>query len=102
MRANAHTKRELGPDERRERRKLRREKQRANNIGRAQKMHVARLTAKLPDREKVDLPSLRLDYFQAEEDQMSAKVSQLSASSCFSVRRRSLASIVRLPCRYLP
>ena len=57
MDANAHTKRELRPDERRARRKLRREKQRANNIGRAQKMHVARLTAKLPDREKVEIVS---------------------------------------------
>ena len=58
MRANAQTKRELGPDERRERRKLRREKQRADNIGRAHKMHVARLTGKLPAREKVELPGL--------------------------------------------
>ena len=56
MGANGHTNRELGPDERRERRKLRREKQRAENIGRAQKMHVARLTAKLPERQKVELP----------------------------------------------
>jgi uncharacterized protein YecE (DUF72 family) len=34
-----------GPDERRERRKLRREKQRAENVGRAEKMHAARLAA---------------------------------------------------------
>lgn len=58
MDANGHTKRELGPDERRERRKLRREKQRADNIGRAQKMHAGRLAAKLPEREKVVLPKL--------------------------------------------
>ncbi len=34
---------ELTPEERRERRRLRREKQRENNIGRAAKMHIARL-----------------------------------------------------------
>jgi uncharacterized protein YecE (DUF72 family) len=36
-------KKELGPDDRRERRKLRREKQRAENVPRAAKMHAARL-----------------------------------------------------------
>jgi Protein of unknown function DUF72 len=35
--------RELTPEELRERRRLRREKQRGDNIGRAQKMHAARL-----------------------------------------------------------
>ena len=35
----------LTPDERRERRRLRREKQRAENVGRAAKMHAARLAA---------------------------------------------------------
>ena len=35
--------RKLGPDERRQRRKLRREKQRIENVGRAVKMHTARL-----------------------------------------------------------
>lgn len=34
---------ELTPEERRERRQLRREKQREDNIGRAAKMHLARL-----------------------------------------------------------
>ncbi|HEV2503729.1 MAG TPA: DUF72 domain-containing protein [Mesorhizobium sp.] len=38
-------KRQLGADERRERRRLRREKQRSENVGRAKKMHLARLTA---------------------------------------------------------
>lgn len=37
--------RDVGPDERRERRKRRREKQRAENLGRAKKMHAARLAA---------------------------------------------------------
>ncbi|MBZ9856460.1 DUF72 domain-containing protein [Mesorhizobium sp. CA13] len=41
-------KREIGLEERRERRRLRREKQRADNIGRAEKMHLARLAAKEP------------------------------------------------------
>jgi hypothetical protein len=35
----------LGPDERRERRKLRREKQRIENVARADKMHKARLAS---------------------------------------------------------
>lgn len=35
----------LGPEERRERRRLRREKQRADNYARAEKMHIARLAA---------------------------------------------------------
>ena len=34
---------DVGPDERRERRRLRREKQRIENVGRAEKMHLARL-----------------------------------------------------------
>jgi hypothetical protein len=34
---------EMTPEERRERRQLRREKQREDNIGRAKKMHAARL-----------------------------------------------------------
>ena len=45
MNENARTKSKIGPDERRERRRLRREKQRAANIGRAEKMHLARLAA---------------------------------------------------------
>lgn len=39
-------KKDISLEERRERRKLRREKQRAENIGRAEKMHLARLAAK--------------------------------------------------------
>jgi uncharacterized protein YecE (DUF72 family) len=38
-------KREIKPDDRRERRTRRREKQRVENVGRAQKMHLARLEA---------------------------------------------------------
>ena len=38
---------ELTPEERRERRLLRREKQRKDNIGRAAKMHAARLQMKI-------------------------------------------------------
>ncbi|MGX5829960.1 DUF72 domain-containing protein [Mesorhizobium sp. 43Arga] len=38
----------IGLEERRERRRLRREKQRAENLGRAEKMHLARLAAKKP------------------------------------------------------
>lgn len=38
----------IGPDERRERRRLRREKQRAENVARADKMHAARMAAKPP------------------------------------------------------
>jgi uncharacterized protein YecE (DUF72 family) len=44
-------KRELSPEQRRERRRLRREKQRADNVGRAAKMHEARLASKSHDRE---------------------------------------------------
>ncbi len=36
-------------DARRERRRLRREKQRADNIGRAKKMHLARVAATVPE-----------------------------------------------------
>jgi hypothetical protein len=36
---------ELTPDERRERRRLRREKQRVDNVKRAAKMHAARMKA---------------------------------------------------------
>ena len=43
MGAEAIKRKELGTDERRERRRLRREKQRIENIGRAEKMHDARL-----------------------------------------------------------
>lgn len=39
----------LGPEERRERRRLRREKQRLGNIARAEKMHVARLAGKIAE-----------------------------------------------------
>ena len=49
------TKTKIGPDERRERRRLRREKQRAANIGRAEKMHLARLAATLPQRQNTAL-----------------------------------------------
>jgi uncharacterized protein YecE (DUF72 family) len=40
----------LGPEERRERRRLRREKQRQANLGRAEKMHAARLAAEAAER----------------------------------------------------
>lgn len=42
-------------EERRKRRQLRREKQRAENVGRAEKMHLARLAAKTPDRPAAEL-----------------------------------------------
>src|SRR3954470_8593986 len=47
----AAKRKELTPEQRRERRQLRREKQREDNIGRAAKMHAARLRikAKIPD-----------------------------------------------------
>ena len=41
---------ELGPDERRERRRLRREKQRIENIERADQMHIARLAGTSAER----------------------------------------------------
>ncbi|MFI0848933.1 DUF72 domain-containing protein [Mesorhizobium sp. IMUNJ 23232] len=50
-------KREIGLEERRERRRLRREKQRADNIGRAEKMHLARLAVKEPGRSVPELPN---------------------------------------------
>ena len=50
-----HSKKDVGPEERRERRKLRREKQREENIGRAEKMHLARLAAKEPGKSAVAL-----------------------------------------------
>lgn len=49
MNETAVIKRKIGPEERRERRRLRREKQRAANIGRAEKMHLARLAATSPE-----------------------------------------------------
>jgi uncharacterized protein YecE (DUF72 family) len=48
-------KREINADQRREWRKLRREKQRAENVGRAKKMHLARLEA-MTESEPVLLP----------------------------------------------
>ena len=45
MGTQAIQRKELGPDERRERRRLRREKQRIENVGRAVKMHTARLAS---------------------------------------------------------
>ena len=60
MDETAVIKRKIGPDERRERRRLRREKQRADNIGRAEKMHLARLAATLPERQQRALAKLRL------------------------------------------
>jgi len=55
MNETAVIKHKIGPDERRERRRLRREKQRAANIGRAQEMHLARLAATLPERQNTTL-----------------------------------------------
>lgn len=49
MAGNTIEKKELGPDERRVRRRLRREKQRAENVGRADKMHAARLAATITE-----------------------------------------------------
>ena len=48
---------ELTPEERRERRQLRREKQRKDNIGRAAKMHAARLKMEVESRKS--LPELK-------------------------------------------
>lgn len=49
MNETAVIKHKIGPEERRERRRLRREKQRAANIGRAEKMHLARLAGTPPE-----------------------------------------------------
>ncbi|RVC61499.1 DUF72 domain-containing protein [Mesorhizobium sp.] len=46
---------DIGLDERRKRRRLRREKQRAENVGRAEKMHLARLAGKGPGRHSTEL-----------------------------------------------
>lgn len=54
-------KQKLGPEERRERRRLRREKQRADNIGRAEKMHAVRLAGKLIEHENV--PGLKASVY---------------------------------------
>ncbi|MEQ1956278.1 DUF72 domain-containing protein [Mesorhizobium sp. CN2-181] len=48
-------KKDVGLEERRERRKLRREKEREENIGRAEKMHLARLAAQEPSESAVVL-----------------------------------------------
>ncbi|WP_210212764.1 DUF72 domain-containing protein, partial [Mesorhizobium sp. M7A.F.Ca.ET.027.03.2.1] len=48
-------KKDIGLEERRERRKLRRQKQRAENIGRAEKMHLARVAAKEPGSSAMEL-----------------------------------------------
>ncbi len=50
MTTKAVEREKLGSDERRERRRLRREKQRAENFGRAEKMHVARLAGTTVER----------------------------------------------------
>jgi len=50
MGTEAIKQKELGPDERRERRRLRREKQRIENVGRAEKMHIARLAGAYAER----------------------------------------------------
>ena len=50
MDVDAIKRKELRPDERRERRRLRREKQRIENIGRAEKMHIARLAGASAER----------------------------------------------------
>jgi uncharacterized protein YecE (DUF72 family) len=58
MSAENIKRKELTPEERRERRRLRREKQRKDNIGRAAKMHAARLRTKTEDR---DATAFRLE-----------------------------------------
>lgn len=50
MDTEAIKRKELRPDERRERRRLRREKQRIENVGRAEKMHVSRLSGPVAER----------------------------------------------------
>ena len=50
MSAEAIKREELGSDERRERRRLRREKQRIENVGRAAKMHTARFARRIAER----------------------------------------------------
>lgn len=62
MASDTIEKKELGPDERRERRKLRREKQRAENVGRADKMHAARLAATITDAQVTAPRSEPSDY----------------------------------------
>lgn len=59
MPTRAVKRKEPGSDERRERRRLRREKQRVENTGRAEKMHAARLAATIPQGVKgVNIPGL--------------------------------------------
>jgi uncharacterized protein YecE (DUF72 family) len=52
MTMQAVERKQTGPDERRERRRLRREKQRTENIGRAEKMHAARVAGAIDERVK--------------------------------------------------
>jgi uncharacterized protein YecE (DUF72 family) len=61
MTTHAVNRKDPGSDERRERRRLRREKQRVENIGRAEKMHAARLAATIP--EGVNIPGLKASAY---------------------------------------
>ncbi|WP_245331381.1 DUF72 domain-containing protein [Mesorhizobium sophorae] len=53
MGSEAIKRKALGPEERRELRRLRREKQRIENVGRADKMHTARLAGAIGERDTV-------------------------------------------------